>query len=29
MHVYPGGHFFLWNHASEMLRLIAAELFNS
>lgn len=28
-HVYPGGHFFLWNHASEMLRLIAAELFNS
>jgi medium-chain acyl-[acyl-carrier-protein] hydrolase len=29
MHVYPGGHFFLWNHASEMLRLIAAELLNS
>ena len=29
MNVYPGGHFFLWDHASEMLRLIAAELFSS
>lgn len=29
VNVYPGGHFFLWDHAPQMLRLITAELASS
>ncbi|WP_393060974.1 thioesterase II family protein [Streptomyces sp. LN549] len=28
LHTYPGGHFFLWDHAATMLRLIAEGLRN-